>query len=174
MAQHIDRLRHLFICLPRFSVAINFDKWVFAQTDVQFLGHLFSKDAIRKLPELLELKWPEIVMDLSKFLGMANFNRRLIMIFEKAIKNVINLWLNGMTNRWRLSMIANGHLPMSQCTLIRLQCLNYRWWLMRRPSMSLVQSANKWMILFGNLWPIFQNSYLTVSEYTARMTVNCQ
>lgn len=81
-AQHVIDLREVFERLRKFGLIINAEKCHFARSEVQFLGHEITKDAIKPLSSKVEaidnFPRPSTRKELRRFLGMMNFYRRFL------------------------------------------------------------------------------------------------
>lgn len=77
--EHENHLQLLFKRLQDFGMVINVAKCTFGAAEVEFLGHVVSKEGVKPLPEkiqaLLNFPEPENVCDLKRFLGILNFYR---------------------------------------------------------------------------------------------------
>ena len=77
--QHVDA-----ICkrLSEYGLNINPSKCEFGKSEIEFLGHLISKDGIRPLPSkvkaIRDFKKPESKSQMRRFTGMLNFYRRFL------------------------------------------------------------------------------------------------
>ncbi|GFT87582.1 transposon Tf2-6 polyprotein [Trichonephila clavipes] len=80
--EHRSHLRTIFQRLSSYGLKLNISKCVFGVTELIFLGHLFTPDGIKPLPDkvqaVLDYKQPETVGSLRKFLGLLNFYRRFL------------------------------------------------------------------------------------------------
>lgn len=80
--EHREHLKLVFLRLREFGLQINLDKCVFGQSEIEFLGHLFTPTGIKPLPDrvqkLVDLPLPKTVKDLRGFLASVNFYRRSI------------------------------------------------------------------------------------------------
>lgn len=80
--EHLNHLRIVFQRLKEFGLQINTAKCAFGKPEIEFLGHVFSKDGIKPLPDrvhkLLEVPLPHTVKDLRGFIAALNFYRRSI------------------------------------------------------------------------------------------------
>ncbi|CAA9999485.1 unnamed protein product, partial [Nesidiocoris tenuis] len=78
--EHVQHLHLLFECLSQHHINVHVDKCVFGVSEVDFLGHLVSKDGIRPLPSRVEqvksFPLPRTISQLRQFLGLLNFYRR--------------------------------------------------------------------------------------------------
>jgi hypothetical protein len=80
--EHISHLHIIFTKLTEYGLIINPEKCVFAQSQVDFLGHTVTPGGILPLKERVEaivnFERPNLASQLKRFLGMINFYRRFI------------------------------------------------------------------------------------------------
>ena len=80
--QHLKDLEEVFIRLRAFNWKLKLEKCKFAQTKIQYLGHIVSYNKIEMLPKNLDkihnLAPLKNVKELQRFLGMINYYRRFI------------------------------------------------------------------------------------------------
>jgi hypothetical protein len=80
--QHLKDLEQVFERLQAFNWKLKLEKCKFAQTKIQYLGHIVSYNKIEMLPKNLDkihgLSPPKNVKELQKFLGLINYYRRFI------------------------------------------------------------------------------------------------
>lgn len=80
--QHNDHLKTLFERFSTYGVHINVDKCRFGQDNVDFLEYHVTADGVEppvdRVEALREMKQPQTVRELRRFLGMINFYRRFI------------------------------------------------------------------------------------------------
>lgn len=88
-----DHKRHLadvFALLEKHNLKLNGDKSTFGVESVTFLGHVIGNDEVRPHPDKLkairEYPAPQSLVELQRFLGMANFYRRFIANFGQLAK----------------------------------------------------------------------------------------
>ena len=74
--QHDERLRAVMERLQREGLTLNHEKCTFSQSRVKFLGHIIDQFGISpdpdKITAICQLKRPESVSEVWRFLGMAN------------------------------------------------------------------------------------------------------
>lgn len=80
--EHIKDLDVVFQLLSKFNLKISFDKCIFLQQDIEFLGHSVSKGGIKppeaKIKAITEIPLPCDSAELRRFLGMTGYYRRMI------------------------------------------------------------------------------------------------
>jgi hypothetical protein len=80
--EHEQQLRTLFQRFGAYGVLLKPAKYVFGAAEVTFLGYTFSAEGTRPLqekgPAIKCSNRPVLVKDLSRFLGVLNFYRRVI------------------------------------------------------------------------------------------------
>ena len=87
---HDVRLKAALTRIKSAGITLNKDKCLFGQEKIQFLGHIIDKNGITADPSKVtastEMKTPENISELRRFLGMANqlgkFTPRLAMITQ--------------------------------------------------------------------------------------------
>ena len=82
LEEHIEQLKSLLQRLKVNGIVVNKDKCLFGQSQIEFLGHLVTKDGIKPLQKrvqaALEFSTPDTAKQLKCFSGMFNFYRRFI------------------------------------------------------------------------------------------------
>ena len=80
--EHVQHLNELFSRLKNFGVIVNLTNSQFGLLKLQFLGHVVTANGIKPLPSKVEAiqKYllPKDVKQLRTYLGMINFNHRLV------------------------------------------------------------------------------------------------
>jgi len=80
--EHYKHLQMLFQKFRHANLRMNGKKCSFAQDEVEYIGHILSKDGIRIGPAKTEVisSWPrpKTAKQVRSYLGMANFYRRFI------------------------------------------------------------------------------------------------
>jgi len=87
MAEHIEHLKAVLQLLRDNHLYAKLSKCTFARSELEFLGHILSKDGLRVDPKKTSAvaDWP-IPQDISQvrsFLGMANYFRKFIYHFAQ-------------------------------------------------------------------------------------------
>ena len=72
---HDQRVRKVMDVMEENGMTLNIEKCKFSRDEVEFLGHMISKEGVRpmnkKLDAITEFKTPENIKELRSFLGMA-------------------------------------------------------------------------------------------------------
>ncbi|KAL5565232.1 hypothetical protein UlMin_028396 [Ulmus minor] len=80
------------------------EKCAFAQTIINFLGHIIEHGQIRmdmkKVRAIQEWKTPANVKELRSFLGLANYYRRFVEEYSKTAAPLTELLKKGVTWDW--------------------------------------------------------------------------
>ena len=80
--EHLELVSKVLQLLADHGIKVNVSKCEWFRSEVSFLGHIISKEGIRKSPEYVEkvraVKKPETVTDMRKFLGLVNFQRKFV------------------------------------------------------------------------------------------------
>ena len=76
-AEHDENLRKVMDRILESGLKLNKKKCVFGATEMTFLGHIVSAEGIKADPEkikaITEMKTPENITELQRFLGMINY-----------------------------------------------------------------------------------------------------
>ena len=96
--EHLKRLEHVFERLMEYNLKVKPSKCQFAFEVLPFLGHVVSKDGLRKDPDktrkVRDLVAPTTMKELRQFLGFANYFRAFIPSFSD-IAYPLNQLLSG-------------------------------------------------------------------------------
>ena len=80
--EHLETLRAVCSALQKFALAVNWEKSLFLQSRLTFLGHLVTANGIRPLPakvdSIKDYPTPTDRKQLQRFLGMMNFYNRFL------------------------------------------------------------------------------------------------
>lgn len=90
LQEHVEKLRKVFIRLRDAKFKIQLDKSEFLQPEVQYLGHIVTKDGIKPNPDKISavknFPLPKTQKDIKSFLGLIGYYRRFIKDFAKITK----------------------------------------------------------------------------------------
>ena len=102
--QHIEDLRAVFNHLHRAKLHVKLKKCQFCRDEVEFLGHLVSKDGRRPISssavKLSKFPRPHTVAELQRFLGSINFYRSYIPEMSRLAAPLYKLTRKGETWVW--------------------------------------------------------------------------
>ena len=83
----LDRLRLVLERFKQMGLKLNVSKCEFARAEIKFLGHLISNNGMKPDPKntkkVMEMKPPNTVRQVRRFLGLMGFYRRFIPKFSK-------------------------------------------------------------------------------------------
>ena len=111
---HMIHLREVFKVLRVHKLYINLKKSEFFLEEIQYLGHIISKNGIRMDPENLEVikEWPvpKNIHELRSFVGMCAYYHRFIAQFSSIArplhdltkKNVRYVWLDKQDKAFKM------------------------------------------------------------------------
>jgi len=102
-----EHLQHVHSVLERLADAhliLNLPKCHFAQSELKFIGHIFSDKGIRPNPEkieaMLKLESPDDATKARSFLGAANYYRRFISHYSEIARPIIEVCKPSVVFRW--------------------------------------------------------------------------
>ena len=105
--EHLELVEKVLNTLLKNGIKIKTSKCEFFQEQISFLGHIVSKNGIRKSPEYIEkiqtFPKPKNVTQMRRFLGLANFQRKFVDNFS-VIANPLTEWTSGRDKQ------KNSHL----------------------------------------------------------------
>lgn len=109
-----ELLRHIetvFMSLESANLKLKASKCHFACTQVKYLGHIITRDGVKPDPEKVATiaAWevPTTVANLSSFIGLAGYYRRLIKDFAKHEK-VLRDAMKGLSQRAKIELNPDG------------------------------------------------------------------
>ncbi|KAL5544161.1 hypothetical protein UlMin_007945 [Ulmus minor] len=104
MEEHKKHLEMVFQKLRENQLYVKREKCAFAQTRINFLGHIIERGQIRmdmkKVRAIQEWKTPANVKELRSFLGLANYYRRFLEEYSKTVAPLTELLKNCVTWDW--------------------------------------------------------------------------
>ena len=87
---HLEYLRLVIECLVEVGLKLKPSKFKFAQHNLEYLGHIVSREGLRTNPKLIEavakIPRPQSVSDVRRFLGLASYYQRFIFNFAKTAR----------------------------------------------------------------------------------------
>ena len=93
--QHVQHLNEVFATLRSAGLKVRAEKCIFGAQELEYLGHIISKDGIRvnpkKLRAITDFEQPKTLRQLRRFIGMANVHRRFIPHFSTIATPLTNL-----------------------------------------------------------------------------------
>ncbi|XP_039013228.1 uncharacterized protein LOC120142797 [Hibiscus syriacus] len=102
--EHLEHLRLVLTRLRENRLFVKKEKCAFAQTQVQFLGHIIERGRIRmdkeKVKAIQEWPTPQNVSELRSFLGLANYYRRFVEGYSRRVKLLTDLLKKGCEWVW--------------------------------------------------------------------------
>ena len=102
--EHMERLEEIFQRLKAANLTLKPAKCHFFQQEVEFLGHIVSKEGVRTDPKKIEAirTWtiPRRIRDVRAFLGLTGYYRRFIAGYGKLAKPLHELTEKGIPFVW--------------------------------------------------------------------------
>src|SRR6185295_3275047 len=102
--EHAEHLRIVLQRLREHKLYAKFSKCDFWLTEVQFLGHIVSKDGISvdpsKIQDVLNWKAPTSVPEIRSFFGLAGYYRRFVPDFSKIARPMTEFLKKGVRFNW--------------------------------------------------------------------------
>ena len=118
--EHRQHLTAVFDELRRNRLLVNGKKSEFFLEEIQFLGHIVSKDGVRMDPAKLEAikTWPDLktVHDIRSFLGLCSYYRRFIRNFAEIASPLHALQKKGVSFQWTQKEISAFNLLKEKMT----------------------------------------------------------
>eukprot|EP00253_Pinus_taeda_P012064 PITA_12064 len=102
--EHHEHLRIVLQTLRKHQLYAKFSKCDFFKEEIQYLGHVISKDGIAVDPEKIKavMDWPipKDVADVRSFMGLAGYYRRFVEGFSKVAFPITSLQKKGKLFHW--------------------------------------------------------------------------
>eukprot|EP00253_Pinus_taeda_P008664 PITA_08664 len=102
--EHQEHLRMVLQTLREHQLYAKFSKCDFLQEEIQYLGHVITKDGIvvdpEKIKAIMEWPVPKDVADIRSFMGLAGFYRRFVKGFSKVAFPITSLQKKGRAFQW--------------------------------------------------------------------------
>lgn len=106
--QHLKDVSEVFTRFKEAGFKLKAKKCYFCCTEVQYLGHLITREGVRADPEKIELikNWPipKEASNLHSFVGLAGYYRKLIQNFaqrEAPLRKLLSRYLNVDSNKYK-------------------------------------------------------------------------
>ena len=94
LEDHLAHLEEVFKTLQENQLVVNLSKCIFAQLQVEYLGHIIRGDGVATDPVKIEAitQWPapENVSQLRSFLGLTGYYRRFVQNYGYICKPLFN------------------------------------------------------------------------------------
>ena len=104
MKDHKEHLRLVFERLREFGLSLKKEKCSFAQSEVELLGYVISKDGIRANPDkvraIASMPPPKTVREVRSLLGMAGYYRQTIEKYAHMVEPLVFLTRKHAKFRW--------------------------------------------------------------------------
>lgn len=95
LEEHIVHLERVFVTLQKAGLTLNVEKCDFFKTDLEFLGHYFTKEGLvpqkSKVEAIQRYPVPGTVKSLRRFLGMCSWLKAFILFFAEKAKPLYDL-----------------------------------------------------------------------------------
>eukprot|EP00253_Pinus_taeda_P032829 PITA_32829 len=102
--EHYEHLRMVLQTLREHQLYAKFSKCDFFKEEIQYLGHVITKDGIAVDPEKIKaiMEWPvpKYVADVRSFMGLAGYYRRFVEGFSKVAFPITSLQKKGKVFHW--------------------------------------------------------------------------
>ena len=102
--EHLEHLRKVMTLLRENKLYVNPEKCSFFASEVNYLGHIVSKDGLRADPKKTQAvtNWPmpKDRHDVRAFLGLSNYFRRFVKDYGKIASGLTRLTKESVTFLW--------------------------------------------------------------------------
>eukprot|EP00253_Pinus_taeda_P014522 PITA_14522 len=102
--EHEENLRVVLQTLREHQLYANFCKCDFFKEEIQYLGHVITKEGIAVDPEKIRtiMEWPirKDVVDIRSFMGLAGYYRRFVEGFSRVAYPITSLQKKGKIFKW--------------------------------------------------------------------------
>ncbi|CAC5362564.1 unnamed protein product [Mytilus coruscus] len=99
-----ENKNQLFNCLSKANLTLKPSKCSFAVTEVEYLGHVISKEGVKVDPEktsaVATFPEPKTQKDVRSFLGMCNYYRQFVQSYSKITTPLTELLKKNVQFRW--------------------------------------------------------------------------
>lgn len=104
LEEHLTNLKEVFRRLIKANLRINPEKCEFFKRETKYLGHVVSGDGIQTDPEkvaaISEMKAPQNIKEVRRFLGVASWYRRFVENFAEISNPLTQLLKKGKHWKW--------------------------------------------------------------------------
>jgi hypothetical protein len=102
--EHLQHLKKTFEKCRRYGISLNPKKSHFSTEEGKLLGHIVSPEGIKIDPKrvkaIQQIDIPRNTNSIQSFIGKIDFLRRLILNFEKIIKNITDILKKDEDIKW--------------------------------------------------------------------------
>eukprot|EP00253_Pinus_taeda_P026215 PITA_26215 len=102
--EHKEHLRMVLQTLREHQLYAKFSKCDFFKEEIQYLGHVITKEGIAVDPEKIRtiMEWPipKDVADIRSFMGLAGYYRRFVESFSRIAYTITSLQKKGKVFKW--------------------------------------------------------------------------
>eukprot|EP00253_Pinus_taeda_P017986 PITA_17986 len=104
MEEHQEHLRRVLQTLREHQLYAKFSKCDFFKEEIQYLGHVITKEGItvdqEKIKAIMDWPVPKDVADVRSFMGLAGYYRRFVEGFSRVAFPITSLQKKGKTFHW--------------------------------------------------------------------------
>eukprot|EP00253_Pinus_taeda_P011517 PITA_11517 len=102
--EHYEHLRMVLQTLQEHQLYAKFSKCDFFKEEIQYLGHVITKEGIavdpEKIKDIMDWPMPKDVADVRSFMGLAGYYRRFVEGFSKVAFPITSLQKKGKSFQW--------------------------------------------------------------------------
>ena len=104
LEDHLSHLKAVILRIDEVGLKLKPTKCKFAQRELEYLGHVVSRDGLKANPRLIaavkEFQTPLSAHDVHRYLGLASYYRRFIADFSKIARPLHQLTCKGAEFVW--------------------------------------------------------------------------